>query len=90
MTTVVYTRVKPFKEPDSEGVVYDLNRIVAEIKVDGKVVWTDTVTTDDSIESVCGVRESQYWKAAEHAVANYGYELDETDYEAGGFIVTSA
>lgn len=90
MTTTIHTRVEPFQEPDDEGVIYDLNRIVAEIKVDDEVVWTDTVETNDTIESVCGVRESQYWKAAEHATAHYGYELDEDDYEASGFIVTPA
>lgn len=89
MTTSVHVRVEPFEEPNDD-VVYDMNRIVAEIKVDDEVVWTDTVETNDTIESVCGVRESQYWKAAEHAVAHYGYETEEEDYEAGGFIVIPA
>ena len=90
MSATVHTRVEPFQEPDSEGVVYDMNRIVAEIEVEDEVVWTDTVVTDDTIESVCSVRESQYWKAAEYAAAHYGYELDVDDYGAGGFIITTA
>jgi hypothetical protein len=90
MTTTVHTRIEPFQEPDEEGVIYDLNRITAEIKVDDEVVWTKTVETNDSIESVCGVRDELGWEAVQHAVANYGYEYDEEEAESYGLLVTTA
>lgn len=90
MVATIRTCVEAFQATDDDGFTWDANRIVAEITVDGEVVWSDSVVTNDTVESVCGVRETQYWKAAEHAARHYGYEIDEEDHEAAGFIIIYA
>ncbi|MFN3188641.1 MAG: hypothetical protein ACK42D_03840 [Candidatus Paceibacteria bacterium] len=76
MAVDICVRAEPFQEPDGEGVINHRYRIVAEVKIDDAVVWTDTVETDNSVESVHIVSYDQYVKAMKHYVDHY-YELGE-------------
>ncbi|MEN9852608.1 MAG: hypothetical protein RI996_551 [Candidatus Parcubacteria bacterium] len=87
---VIDTQVIPEQAENLWGDLCDVNDITATIKCDDIVVWSDTVGTDDSIESVCSVRESQYRKAMEVAKARYGYLPDEIDYGAAGYLLAAA
>ena len=67
----------------------DMWRITTKVFVDEKEVWSKTVETDDAIESVCGVSDSNFLDALEVA-AEYGYQPTKEDYDAAGCIVASA
>lgn len=84
------TKVESFEESDHEGIVHVFQNVTAEITIDTKVEWSESVVTDDTIESVCDAREALYWDAAQHAVKQYGYELDDEDYRLAGFMATPA
>lgn len=90
MVTTVTTRIEPFQERDKYECMIDLNRITAEITVDGEVVWTESVETNDTIESVFGCRDELGWKAVGIAEAKYDYKICAEEAEAYGLIVTPA
>ena len=82
MVTTVDVRIVPFQEKDSGGVLLDFNKIIAEIQIDGAVVWTKSVETDDTIESVCNVRADLCWEAISHATSHFDYVPDEEEIAA--------
>lgn len=90
MVTSVNTRIEPFQERDEDECLRDCNRITAEITVDGKVVWSESVETNDTIESVFGCRDELGWKAVGIAEAQYGYKTSAEEAESYGLLVTSA
>ena len=92
MTKVTFGgRTVPFTEKDEGGYCSaDYNRITVEVMVDGEVVWTKTASTDDTIESVCTVREMLFSEALDYARKEHGYEPDEDDFEAAGYLVYPA
>jgi hypothetical protein len=65
--------------------------IIAKINVNSSVVWTESVVTDDAIESVFGARDELCRQAVEIAEAKYDYKSSAEEAELyGGLIVTPA
>lgn len=55
----LYVRTEPYEEKDGEGfVTLDGNKVIGEVKRGDEVLHTKTVITDDTIESVCHVKEN--------------------------------
>ena len=90
MSLTFDTQIESFQEPDSEGILCDLNKITTVVIVDGAIVWTETVQTDDEIESVCGAQDELEWKAIEYAMAEHDYKPTEEQAESCGLLVSHA
>lgn len=60
MTKVtLHVRTEPYEEEDDEGFVFfDGNKVIGEVKRGDEILHTKEVITDDTIESVCDVKEN--------------------------------
>jgi hypothetical protein len=54
----LHIRTEPYKGKDGEGFTFDGNKVVGEVKRGDKIIHTKEIVTDDTVESVCDVKES--------------------------------
>ncbi len=67
----LHVRTEPYEGKDSEGVVtFTGNKVTGEVKRGEEVLYTKTVVTDDSIESVCDLKDFVAAKIELWAVQN--------------------
>ncbi len=61
----LHVRTEPYEEDDFDG-----NKVVGEVKRSNIVLHTETIITDDGIESVCDAKETVALKVELWAVQN--------------------
>lgn len=81
MTKVtLHLRTEPYEERDDDGfVTLDGNKVIGEVKRGDEVLYTKPVITDDSVESVCLVKEQLALEIETWAVMNTDF-TPEPDY----------
>ena len=59
MTKVtLHVRTEPYEDKDDEGFTFDGNKVIGEVKCGDEILHSKEVITDDTIESVCDVKEN--------------------------------
>ena len=66
-------RSEPYKDEDDDGLDLVGNKIIGEVKRGEAVLHTETVFTDDTVESVCDVKEFVALKVELWAVQNTNF-----------------
>jgi len=69
----LHVRTKPHKGKDDDGFDFEGNKIIGEVKRGDALLYTKTVITDDTVESVCDMKESVALKVELWAVHNTNF-----------------
>jgi hypothetical protein len=71
----LHVRTEPYQEKDGKGaVILDGNQVIGEVKRGDQILHTKAFVTDDSIESVCAVKDAVALEIELWAVENTDFE----------------
>ena len=74
MQITLHVRTEPHTEKDDTGAItFDGNKVIGEVKRGDEILYTKSVITADTIESVCGVKDMVGLEIEIWAVQNTGY-----------------